>query len=215
MLLASPPPFFFSSMKKDYICGWGHLTLEAMPQENYTLQRFNWDKSLENLRKSSLIVGDLGDEEIGRTRGVACAHVKVKEEKVAFNLSQYGKLQISHPNAELLRRAKSQLNKLIACSRWIPTSTTLQVSGEIEYQSIMDLPEAKEANWNKIPKEMIIKLNQWFQASKDFNAPWFLDFARSFLASYAKNSENIKTKENKSLKEKIKEWFSSHTKLAI
>ena len=99
----------------------GILRLLEMPQENYSLVEFDWDESLENLRKSSLVVGDFGGEEISWTKGVAYADIKVKDGKVSFGLSQYGKLQISSPNAELLRRAKSQLNKLIVCSRWVPS----------------------------------------------------------------------------------------------
>jgi len=93
-----------------------------MPQENYVLTEFNWDKSLEKLRNSSLIVGDLSDEEIERCKGKLCAYIKVKDEKVSFHLSLYGKLQISNPNRELLRRAKSKLRTLLVCLRWIPTN---------------------------------------------------------------------------------------------
>jgi hypothetical protein len=184
-----------------------------MPQENYTLQGFNWDGSLDNLRKSSLIVGDLGDEEIARTRGVVCAHIKVKNEKVSFNLSPYGKLQISNPNADLMRRAKSQLNKLIACSRWVPSGEEKDSKkGRIDYQSIMDLPEAKEADWSKIPKNEILKLNQWFLAVKDYHYDFLLDSIRTTLASYTKSSDDVKAKETKSLKDKAKEWFNANTK---
>jgi hypothetical protein len=122
----------------------GIFRLIAMPQESYLLEGFNWDRSIEKLRQSSLVVGDLTDEEISRTKGVANAHIKVKDEKVAFGLSQYGKLQISNPNAELLRRAKSQLRRLIICLRWTPISPKEEESKKretekIKYQSIMDL----------------------------------------------------------------------------
>jgi hypothetical protein len=124
-----------------------------MPQENYILQGFNWDDSLDKLRNSSLVLGDLSDEEITRTRGVVCAHIKVKNEKVSFNFSPYGKLQISSPNAELLRRAKSQLKKLIVCFRWVPSGEEKDSNnGRVIYQSIMDLPEAQEADWSLILK---------------------------------------------------------------
>ena len=179
-----------------------------MPQENYTLPGFNWDDSLENLRKSSLVAGDLGNEEIARTRGVVCAHIKVKDDKVSFNLSPYGKLQISHPNAELLRRAKSQLSKLIVCSRWVPTILSDEKSIE-KYQNIMDLPEAKEADWSKIPKNEILQLNQWFMAATRHEGyDFLLNIVRSTLASYAKSGEHMKPKETKSLKEKAKEWLA-------
>jgi hypothetical protein len=165
--------------------GWGHLTVKAMPQENYNLIDFNWDRSLEKLKQSSLVVGDLSDEEIERTRGVACAHIKVKNKTVSFNLSQYGKIQISDPNADLLRRARSQLNKLIVCSRWVPADPTTTRPSE-KYQSIIDLPEAQEADWSKIPKREILRLNQWFLAVKDYNYHWLLDLVRSTLKRYAK-----------------------------
>ena len=158
-----------------------------MPQENYILEGFSWDRSLEKLKHSSLVVGDLSDEEIARTRSVACAYIRIKNETVSFNLSQYGKLQISHPNAELLRRAKSQLNKLIICSRWIPDSPNAQKPFK-DYQSIMDLPEAKEADWNRIPKAEILRMNQYFRAAVDFGYDWLLDLVRSTLKSYTKHS---------------------------
>jgi hypothetical protein len=183
--------------------------LLEMPQENYNLIDFNWDKTLDNLRKSSLVVGDLGNEEIARTRGVVCAHIKVKDEKVSFNLSPYGKLQISHPNAELLRRAKSQLNKLIFCSRWSPTLLSDEKPIE-KYQNIMDLPEAKEADWSKIPKNEILQLTKLFMAATRHEGyDFLLNIVRSTLASYAKSGENVKPKETKSLKEKIKDWLAS------
>ena len=92
MLLAFTPPFFLVSMKEDYIRGWGHLTVRAMPQENYKLIEIDWDESLENLRKSSLVLGGIGDEDISYTRGVICSYIKVKDDKVSFNLSPYGKI---------------------------------------------------------------------------------------------------------------------------
>jgi len=72
----------------------------------------------------------------------------------------------------------------------------------------MDLPEAKEADWSKIPKAEILKLNQWFLAVKDYHYDFLLDSIRSTLKSYAKSRDNTKAKETKSLKEKIKEWFN-------
>lgn len=187
----------------------GILRLVAMPQENYTLPGFNWDDSLENLRKSSLVVGDLSDEEIVRTRGVVCAHIKIKDEKASFNLSPYGKLQISHPNAELLRRAKSQLNKLIVCSRWVPTLLSDEKPVE-KYRNIMDLPEAKEADWSKIPKNEILQLNKWFMAATRHEGyDFLLNIVRSTLASYAKSGKNIKPKKTKSLKETIIAWIQN------
>jgi hypothetical protein len=192
-------------MKKGYIRGWGHLTLRAMPQENYSLIGFDWDESLENLKKSSLVVGDLDNSEIARTRGVAYAHIKVKDDKVSFGLSQYGKLQLSSPNADLLRRAKSQLSKLIVCTRWMPIIPTTEKPSE-KYQSIMDLPEAKEADWSKISKREIRRLNQQFQGAMLFNLDILLDIVRTTLKSYKKSDNSKKTK---SLIEKIKEWLSS------
>jgi len=91
-----------------------------MPQQNYNLTSFDWDRSLENLRESKLIVGDLTDEEIGRTKSVLNAHIKVENDKVSFSLSQYGSLQISHANNQSLTRARSQLKNLIVCLRWVP-----------------------------------------------------------------------------------------------
>jgi hypothetical protein len=165
------------------------------PQENYALQGFNWDESLDNLRESSLVVGDLGNEEIARTRAVVCARIKVKDDKVSFNLSPYGKLQISNPNAELLRRAKSQLSKLIVCFRWIPTPISDEKPIE-KYQNIMDLPEAKETDWSKIPKNEILQLNQWFMAATRYEGyDFLLNIVRSTLASYAKSGERKNVEE--------------------
>ena len=192
-------------MKKGYIRGWGHLTLRAMPQENYTLIGFILDESLENLRKSSLVVGDLDDSEIARTRGVACAHIKVKDEKVSFGLSQYGKLQLSSPNADLLRRARSQLKKLIICERWVPTIPTTEKPSE-KYESIMDLPEAKEADWSRIPNREIHRLNQQFHAAMLLNLDMLFDMVRTTLKSYEKRDDSEKSK---SLIDKIKAWLSS------
>jgi hypothetical protein len=73
----------------------------------------------------------------------------------------------------------------------------------------MDLPEAQEADWSKIPKREIIKLNQWFLAFKDYHYDFLLDPIRSTLASYAKSSNNKKTEKTKSLKEKVKGWLES------
>lgn len=176
-----------------------------MPQENYSLIKFDWDESLENLRKSSLVVGDLDDSETARTRGVAFAHIKVKDDKVSFGLSQYGKLQISSPNADLLRRARSQLKKLIVCTRWMPIIPTTEKPSE-KYKSIMDLPEAQEANWNRIPKREIRRLNQQFQVAILFNLDMLLDMVRTTLKSYEKS---IDSEKRKSLIEKVKEWFFS------
>jgi len=133
----------------------------------------------------------------------------VEGEDVSFHLSLNGKLQISSPNNEWLRRAESQLKKLIVCSRWVPSGDEQESKTErVEYQSIMDLPEAKEADWSKIPKAEILKLNQWFLAVKDYHYDFLLDSIRSTLKSYAKSRDNTKAKETKSLKEKIKEWFN-------
>ena len=204
MLLAFTPPFFLVSMKKCYIRGWGHLTLRVMPQENYKLIDFDLDESLENLRKSSLVVGYLDDSEIARTRGVACAHIKVNDDKVSFGLSQYGKLKLSSPNADLLRRARSQLKKLIVCSRWVPSTPTTEKPFE-KYRSIMDLPEAQEADWNRIPKREIRRLNQQFQFALLFNLDMLLDMVRTTLKSYEKS---IDSEKSKSFIEKIKKWLS-------
>ena len=76
-------------------------SFDSMPQENYKLIGFQWDKTLEKLRTSEQIVGDLTDEGIDYTKRVICAHIKVKNAKVSFNLSFYGKIQISNPNNEL------------------------------------------------------------------------------------------------------------------
>ncbi|MCJ7633654.1 hypothetical protein MUP77_14850 [Candidatus Bathyarchaeota archaeon] len=191
-----------------------------MPQENYRLEEFNWDENLESLSKSSLVLGDLSGEEISRTRGVLCAHIKVKDDKVAFNLSKYGKLQISHPNAELLTRARSQLDKLIICSRWVPISPIAEEPSKKEpqekrtlsekYPSLMDLPEAKKADWTRIPREEIDYINRlWgaFQLGKGYE--FLLDPIRSTLASYAKSNTPTETK---SLKEKATGWLSGLTK---
>jgi len=174
-----------------------------MAQEHYTLIGFDWDQTIEELRKSSLIVGDLTDEGISQTKEVLCASVKVKDEMVSFSLSQYGKLQISSSNVDLLRKAKSQLRKLITCTRWVPLGKESDgETGGIEYQSIMDLPEAKEADWSKIPEREVLRLNQMFLMVKDFHYYWLLDFVRTKLARYAKSS-NIETN-TKSLSEKTK-----------
>ena len=100
----------------------------SMPQENYKLIDFDWDRTLEKLRNSRLILGDFANEGIGYTKGVVCAHVKVKSDKVSFNLSFYGKIQLSHPNNELLSRAKSNLRNLIVCDRWIPKDEIIEKS---------------------------------------------------------------------------------------
>jgi hypothetical protein len=180
-----------------------------MPIEYYRLIDFDWIKTIQELRKSSLIVGDLTDEGISQTKEVLYAHVKVKGEKVSFGLSQYGKIQIASSNVQLLSSAKSQLNKLISCSRWVPfeekESEDKEESG-IKYQNIMDLPEAKEADWSKIPKNEIRRLNQYFILAKEWkDMSWLMNELRSTLASYAKSSDIVKTKETKSLKEMVKE----------
>jgi hypothetical protein len=176
-------------MEKYYIRGCGHITLRAMPQENFTLIDFNWDQSVNSLRHSRIIKGDFDNEIIAHNKGKLCLHIKVEGDNVSFHLSLNGKLQISSPNAELLRRAKSQLRKLIICSRWVPSGEENEPSnGKVDYQSIMDLPEAKEADWSRIPKAEILKLNQWFQAGKDYNYEWLLDLVRSTLKNYTKHS---------------------------
>jgi len=176
-----------------------------MPQENYNLIGFDWDQTLEELRKSSLIVGDLTNEGISQTKEVLCASVKIKEEKVSFSLSQYGKLQISSSNADFLRRAKSQLRKIITCTRWVPLEEKKldEETGVIEYQSIMDLPEAKEADWSKIPEKEILRITQTFLMAKELEYYWLLDLVRTRLAKYAKSSNTEGN--NKSLRRKTKE----------
>ena len=173
--------------------GCGHLTLRAMPQENFTLINFDLDQSVESLRNSHLVIGDFGDEAIAYNKGKLCLHIKVEGEDVSFHLSLNGKLQISHPNAKLLRRAESQLRTLIVCTRWVPTIPTTEKPFE-KYQSIMDLPEAQEADWSKIPKGELLKLNQWFLAVKDYNYYWLLDLVRSMLKRYAKSVDSTETK---------------------
>jgi len=192
-------------MKKDYIRGCGHLTLRTMPQENFTLIDFNWDQSVFNLRNSSTIKGDFDNEIIAYNKGKLCLHIKVESEDVSFHLSLNGKLQISSPNAKLLRRAKSQLRKLIVYSRWVPSEEEKEpANGKVDYQSIMDLPEAKEADWTKIPKAEILRLNQLFQLATTTGYDWLLDIVRSTLKSYEKS---IDSKEPKSLREKAKRWL--------
>lgn len=87
----------------------------------FTLIDFDWDQSVESLRSSRIIKGDFDNEIIAHNKGKLCLHIKVKGEDVSFQLSLNGKLQISNPNAELLRRAISQLKELIVCSRWKPS----------------------------------------------------------------------------------------------
>lgn len=167
-----------------------------MPQENFTLIDFNWDQSVFSLRNSSIIKGDFDNEIVAYNKGKLCLHIRVEGEDVSFHLSLNGKLQISSPNAKLLRRAKSQLRNLIVCYRWVPSEEEKEpTNGKVDYQSIMDLPEAKEADWSKIPKAELFQLNQWFLAVKDYHYYFLLDFIRSTLKSYAKSNDNIKTKE--------------------
>ena len=64
----------------------------------------------------------------------------------------------------------------------------------------MDFPEAKEADWSKIPKSEILQLNKYFMAATRHEGyEYLLNLVRSTLASYAKGSENIKTKEKSGL----------------
>lgn len=163
------------------------------------------DESLENLRNASLVLRGIGDEDISYTRGVICVYIKVKDDKVSFNLSLYGKTQISHPNAKLLSRAKTQLRKLIVCFRWTPTSPSIEKPSN-EYLSIMDLSEAQKADWNRIPKREILRLNQQFQIAKEFNLGFLLDLVRSTLKRYEKSDV---TKKTKSFIEKVKERLAS------
>ena len=66
----------------------------------------------------------------------------------------------------------------------------------------MDFPEAKEADWSKIPKGEILKLNQWFLASTRHQGYEFLlDLVRSFLKSYAKSNHH---------REKMVTWKYNH-----
>ncbi len=103
------------------------VDVDEMPQENYTLIGFSWDRSLEKIRKKignkSSIVGDATDEAIDRNHGKLCLHIKIKKEKVSFHITRYGNLQISHENSELLRRAKSRLSNVLVATRWIPKNT--------------------------------------------------------------------------------------------
>ena len=155
-----------------------------MPQENFTLINFNWDQSVNSLRNSHIIKGDFDNEIIAYNKGKLCLHIKVEGEDVSFHLSLNGKLQISSPNAKLLRRAKSQLRNLIVYSRWVPSEEEKEpTNGKVDYQSIMDLPEAKEADWSKIPKNEARRLYQMFLASSFPHTHWLLDDVRTTLAS--------------------------------
>ena len=46
---------------------------------------------------------------------------------------------------------------------------------------------------DQFEKAEIFKLNQWFQAVKDYNYYWLLDLVRSTLKSYAKSTDSKKT----------------------
>lgn len=50
---------------------------DSVPQLRYRPIGFDWDRSLDNLRTSSLVFGDLSDEAIAETKRVACGHIKV------------------------------------------------------------------------------------------------------------------------------------------
>ena len=168
-----------------------------MPQKNFTLIDFDWDRSVDSLRNSRIIKGDFDNEIIAHNKGKLCLHIKVEGEDVSFHLSLSGNLQISNSNAELFRRAKSKLRELITCSRWVPSGEEKESTTEREeYQSIRDLPEAKEADWSRIPKNEIQRLNRIFIASGFRDAHWLLDDVRTTLASYAKSSNNIKLKKS-------------------
>jgi hypothetical protein len=78
--------------------------------------------------------------------------------------------------------AASQQELASTCSRWIPSGEEKESKkGREAYQRIMDLPEAKEADWSKIPQAEILKLNRWFQTIKDYNYHWLLEVVRSTL----------------------------------
>jgi hypothetical protein len=214
MLLATTPPMDLVSMREDYISGCGHLSI-VMPQENFTLIDFDWDKSVDSLRNSRIINGDFDNEIIAHNKGKLCLYIKVEGEDISFHLSLNGKLQISSPNRELLRRAESQLRKIITCSKWVPSGEERESrNGKVEYQSIMDLPEAKEADWSRIPKSEVRRLYKMFLLSTNRYTHFVLDDVRTTLASYAKSDEHIEnhveTKETKSLKGKAKKWLNTH-----
>jgi len=202
---------FWFPYKENVFLDAGILRLLEMPQDNFTLIDFDWDRSVDSLRNSRIIKGDFDNDIIAHNKGKLCLYIQVEGEDVSFHLSLNGKLQISSPNNEWLRRAESQLRKLIVCSRWVPSGDEQESKTErVEYQSIMDLPEAKEADWSKIPKGEIFQLTKWFMVATRYEGyDFLLNIVRSTLASYAKSGEKVTPKETKSLKEKIKEWLNS------
>jgi hypothetical protein len=98
-----------------------------VPQENYKLIGFNWERTYEKLleaNKRGTVIGDLSDEETARTKGVQVLYVKVDSHTVAFGLSPYGKLQISSPDNAKLRKARYKLRSLIVANEWVPIKET-------------------------------------------------------------------------------------------
>jgi hypothetical protein len=98
-----------------------------VPQENYKLIGFNWERTYEKLleaNKRGIIKGDLSDEETARTKSVQVLYVKVDSDTVAFGLSPYGKLQISSPDNAKLRKARYKLRSLIVANEWVPIKET-------------------------------------------------------------------------------------------
>jgi hypothetical protein len=102
-----------------------------VPQENYILIGFNWERTYEKLLeagKRGTVIGDLSDEETARTKGFLVLYIKVDSDTVAFGLSPYGKLQISNPDNNKLRKARYKLRSLIVANEWVPTKETEIIS---------------------------------------------------------------------------------------
>lgn len=176
------------------------------------------NQSKEKLENSEKIIGDFDNEIIALNKGKLCLEIRVKnDEHVSFHLSQNGKLQISSSDAELLRRARSQLREFIVCTKWIPSSPEKKPSKSRKkepkitlYESIMDLPEAKKADWSRVSDDDFEALNQAFatykMASKyGLDLSFTLDFMRSTLARYvpSKSDDGYRI-EKKSFIDKVK-----------
>lgn len=197
--------------------------VEVKFQIVYECPDLDFQASYEKLLQSGLVTADTYE------KGNLWVHFK--KFKVLFVISPKGKIQVAFEEPKEKEILLDILKNLLVSKTgdevvfhplkqnltidypapkeieiwWCEEKNSYVQQKKGEYQSIMDLPEAQEADWSKIPNDKFRDLNQLFafyrMCLEEFGVKMdvYLDAIRSTLARYPKTFDGADRKENKSL----------------
>lgn len=118
--------------------------------ETYLLRGFNWKKTYDKLAKGAergIVLGDMSDEILERTKNVLSLSIKTNSDKVNFQISPYGKLLISSSDSSKLSKARLRLKQLVG-GTWVPISASKEEELSISR-------EAREVHTDELRREVI------------------------------------------------------------